>query len=107
MGAKIESELILKNYIVKFEFALRVGDINEGRLKNITVAAYFFFFKFSRKLVILGTVWGFLPQAFFRLGGGLPPPCSGGYKGGYYLSACKLKFSYFLSVKSSSPTFYL
>ena len=43
------------NVKVEFEFALRVGDINECRLKNITVGAYFFF-KFLRKLVIFGTI---------------------------------------------------
>ena len=42
----------MKNVKVKFEFALTVGDINECRLKNITV----FFFKLSRRLVIFGTI---------------------------------------------------
>ena len=47
----------MKNVKVEFEFALRVGDINECRLKKITVWwGPIFFFKFSRKLVIFGTI---------------------------------------------------
>ena len=45
---------MLKN--VKFEFALKVGDIHECRLIKITVGPIFFF-KFSRKLVIFETIW--------------------------------------------------
>ena len=41
-GAKKESELILKNDIMQFEFAFKVGSINECRLNKITVGAYFF-----------------------------------------------------------------
>ena len=39
----------MKNVKVEFEVALKVGDINECRLKQIIVESLFFF-KFSRKL---------------------------------------------------------
>ena len=42
----------MKNFKVEFEFALRVRDMNKFGLKKITVGAYFFF-KFSRKVVII------------------------------------------------------
>ena len=48
--------IILKNVKVEFEFALRVGDINVCRFKTTTVGSYFFFFTFSRKLVLYGTI---------------------------------------------------
>ena len=43
---------------MEFEFALKVGGINKCWLKKITVGAFFsfFFFKFSRKLIIFGTI---------------------------------------------------
>ena len=37
-------ELILKNVKVEFEFALRVGDINECRLKKLLWGPNFFLF---------------------------------------------------------------
>ena len=45
----------MKYVKVEFEFALRFGDIYECRIKKINVGA-FFFFKFSRKLVIFETI---------------------------------------------------
>ena len=59
----------MKNFIVEFDFVLRVGGINECGFKiKIIVAAYFF--KFSRKLAICGAIWNPVKD-FFR-----PPSCA-------------------------------
>ena len=79
LGAKLLNSGVIA---LTFEFALRVGGINECR--KIIVGADFFR-KFSRKLVIFGTIWTHVKNfsSRYKGGGGLnqsrgactPPSC--------------------------------
>ena len=64
LGAKLLNSGVIA---LTFEFALRVGGINECR--KIIVGAYFFL-KFSRKLVIFGTIWTHVKNFSSRYKGG-------------------------------------
>ena len=66
LGAKLLNSGVIA---LTFEFALRVGGINECR--KIIVGAYFFL-KFSRKLVIFGTIWTHVKNFSSRYKGGGP-----------------------------------
>ena len=53
---KKEFELILKHVKVEFEFTLRIGDVNECRLKKITMGAYFFLQIFEK----ISYIWNYM-----------------------------------------------